>query len=100
AGHAPATAFINLDDNENVREYLLDAEGKSKRKPTMVHQKIRSTLINEPEKFSILNSGITIVAREVVVDEKKKTMLLSHASIINGSQTRGELKRYLEGLKD
>jgi hypothetical protein len=43
----------------------------------------------------LLNSGIVIVARDIDVDEKEKTARLKAPSIINGSQTRGELAFYL-----
>jgi hypothetical protein len=96
AGHAPATSFLELEDDENVREYLVDAQGKQKRTPTLVHQAIRKTLRDNPEDFSILNSGICIVARSAEIDEGKKLLHLDRASIINGSQTQGELKRFVE----
>ncbi|MCO6050618.1 AIPR family protein [Mesorhizobium sp. RP14(2022)] len=94
SGHAPATSVLDLDDNENVREYLVDARGKQKRTPTLVHQAIRKTLRDQPDQFSILNGGIVLVARSAVVDDKEKVIRLTDASIINGSQTQGELKRY------
>ena len=61
AGHAPASSFLDLEDDDNVREYLVDAQGKQRRSPTLVHQAIRKTLLDNPEDFSILNSGICIV---------------------------------------
>jgi hypothetical protein len=96
AGHAPATSFLPLEDDENVREYLVDAQGKQKRSPTLVHQAIRKTLKDNPEDFSILNSGISVVARGAEIDEGKKLLNLDRPSIINGSQTQGELRRFME----
>lgn len=96
AGHAPASSFLDLEDDENVREYLVDAHGKQKRSPTLVHQAIRKTLRDNPEDFSILNSGICVVARGADVDEGKKLLYLDQPSIINGSQTQGELRRHME----
>lgn len=95
AGHAPATSFLELQDDENVREYLVDADGKQKRVPTLVHQAIRKTLRDTPDNFSILNSGICIVARAANVDDGKKLIQLDRPSIINGSQTKGELLRHM-----
>jgi len=94
SGHAPATSVLDLDDNHNVREYLVDAAGKQKRSPTLVHQAIRKTLRDLPDQFSILNGGMVIVAEAAVIDDKLKVMTLTNPSIINGSQTQGELKRY------
>ena len=95
-GHAPASSFLGLEDDENVREYLVDAQGKQKQTPTLVHQAIRKTLRDNPEDFSILNSGICIVARGADIDDANKKINLTQPSIINGSQTQGELQRYME----
>ncbi|SCB20563.1 AIPR family protein [Rhizobium lusitanum] len=96
AGHAPASSVLMLEDNENVREYLVDVQGKQKRSPTLVHQAIRKTLVDTPDIFSILNGGMVIVAKSAVVDDKAKMITLENPSIINGSQTQGELKRYFQ----
>jgi hypothetical protein len=85
---------LGLEDNENVREYLVDAQGKQKQTPTLVHQAIRKTLRDNPDQFSVLNGGMVIVARGVEVDDKNKVLLLREPSIINGSQTQGELRHY------
>lgn len=95
-GHAPTSSVLDLEDNENVREYLVDAKGKQKRSPTLVHQAIRKTLQDQPDQFSVLNSGMVIVARSANVDDKEKVIFLERPSIINGSQTQGELRRYFE----
>ena len=95
AGNAPASAFIDLPEDENVRSYIVTAEGKKRQRLTDVHRRIRDTLENDPKDFVILNSGIVIVARDIEVDEKAKIAKLKLPSIINGSQTRGELHHYL-----
>lgn len=99
SGHAPATSVLSLEDNENVREYLVDAAGKQKRTPTLVHQAIRKTLEDKTDEFSILNGGMVIVARKAHVDDKNKILFLDRPSIINGSQTQGELRRYFKNAK-
>jgi len=96
AGHAPASSVLDLEDDENVREYLVDAPGKARRSPTLVHQAIRKTLRDNIDDFSILNGGMVLVARSAEVDDKNKTLTLVRPSIINGSQTQGELRRYFE----
>jgi hypothetical protein len=96
AGHAPTSSVLQLEDDENVREYLVDAQGKAKARPTLVHQAIRKTLDDHPDQFSILNGGMVIVARAAEVDDKRRVLLLDRPSIINGSQTQGELVRYFE----
>lgn len=96
SGYAPATSFLTLPTHENVREYLLDAEGRKRRRPTQVHRAMSDTLVTIPENFSILNGGIVIVARAVDIDEQKKVLRLHNSSIINGSQTQGILKDFYE----
>lgn len=94
SGTAPARSVLELEDNENVREYLVEAKGKQKKTPTLVHQAIRKTLKENSSLFSILNGGIVIVARDAEVDDKNKKMTLLKPSIINGSQTQGELRKF------
>src|SRR5690606_35650992 len=91
-GQAPVTSILELPTNANVRDYLVDAEGKQRRSYTSVHKAIRETLTENPEMFSVLNSGIVIVTKELELDEKAKTVTLHGASIINGSQTQGVLR--------
>jgi hypothetical protein len=95
-GHAPVTSVLDLSTDENVRDYLLDAEGKQRRRETQVNKEIRQTLESHPETFSILNGGIVIVARAHEVDEQKKLLYLTQPSIINGSQTQGVLKDFFQ----
>jgi len=96
-GHMSARDILDINTHENVRAYLLDIEGK-KKVPTAVHRAIKNTLENDPEKFSVLNGGITIVAENYSVNEKKRELTLVNASIINGAQTQGILRDYLESL--
>lgn len=95
-GNAPITSVVDLVTDENVRDYLLDAEGRKRRRPTQVHRAIQDTLENNPQDFSVLNSGVTIVARACETDEKNRFLLLSGASIINGSQTQGVIRDFLK----
>ncbi len=100
AGHMPAKAALKLPTHENVREYLVEAEGKQVRRQTQVHRAILETLEQKPDIFCVLNGGITIVARECVADEKEKLLRLEDPSIINGSQTQGVLKDFFEDNKE
>ena len=96
SGSAPVSSILGLEDNENVREYLVDAKGKQKKSPTLVHQAIRKTLKETPEIFGVLNGGTVLVARSAEIDDKNRQLVLRDASIINGSQTRGEVQRYFD----
>ena len=98
SGHAPVTSFLELSTDANVRDYLLEAEGKQRRRETQVNKEIRQTLETHPELFPILNGGLVIVARSHEVDEQKKLLYLTRASIINGSQTQGVLKDFFDKL--
>ena len=100
SGQAPVSSVLHLSTDENVRAYLLDAEGKQRRRETQVNREIRETLESNPKSFSILNSGVVIVARGHEVDEQKKLLLLKKPSIINGSQTQGVLQDYFERLEE
>ncbi|MHB8215066.1 MAG: AIPR family protein [Candidatus Sulfotelmatobacter sp.] len=100
SGQAPVTSVLPLSTDENVRHYLLDAEGKERRRPTQVNLEIKDTLEKRPNNFSILNGGIVIVARGHDVDEQKKTLRLTDASIINGSQTQGVLRDFFQKISE
>jgi len=91
-GRALAPQFLSLNTDENVRAYLVDAEGKKKKRRGDVHMKILDTIENYPENFCVLNGGIVIVARDFEVDEKTKTLKMVKPSIINGAQTQGVLR--------
>ena len=95
SGNASANSFLKIPEDENVRSYIVTAEGKKRQRLTDVHRRIRSTLADTPEDFVTLNSGIVLVARDIEIDEKNKIAYLTRPSIINGSQTRGELDYYI-----
>ncbi|MQA21049.1 AIPR family protein [Rugamonas rivuli] len=96
AGQMPITSVIGLPTHENVRGYLVEGEGKLKKSPTQVHLAIRETLKERPSVFSVLNSGIVIIARSSSADEKTRLLTLTNSSIINGSQTQGVIREYLK----
>lgn len=96
-----ARDVVALDNSENVRDYLsLDKDGNEK-VSSGVHAQIYQTLINRPEDFHLLNGGITICAEAVEArDNDKKRISLKQASIINGAQTRGVIKKFLKDNPD
>lgn len=97
-GQAPITSIVKLPTDENVRDYLLEAEGRQRRVPTQVHRAILDTLRNNSDNFPVLNSGIVIVARACRVDDVNKVLELKDPSIINGSQTQGVIRDYLKEI--
>lgn len=98
-GYAPVRAIQDLPTDKDVRDYLLELEGRDRRRPTQVHRAIEDTLKNTPDNFSVLNSGIVIVAHECTVDEKEKMLVLTNPSIINGAQTQGVIKDFFADVE-
>ena len=96
----PIRDVVAFPTDANVRDYLLEAEGRQRKRPTQVHKAIRDTIENNPGDFSILNSGIVVVARDCNINEKEKILVLRDPSIINGSQTQGVIKDFLSEVKD
>jgi hypothetical protein len=99
-GVAKADALSDLSCEENVRAYLgMDEDGK-KRKSTLVNMAIRQTIENDSDHFTMLNTGLVIVARNIDVDSEKKQARLGSPSIINGAQTKGLLDDYIRDHPD
>ena len=98
-GYAPAESFLPFPTDENVRDYLLEAQGRQRNRKTNVHREMFETLKNAPENFSVLNGGISVVARDIDVDDEARVAHLTRASIINGSQTQGVLRDWLDDEK-
>ncbi len=100
AGQIPVDAVIGFPTDENVRGYLVDAEGKKRKASTQVHRAIKETLKERPDVFSVLNGGIVLVAKRVEIEEKTKMLKLYSPSIINGSQTQGVIRDFLKQYPD
>ncbi|NAS13110.1 AIPR family protein [Poritiphilus flavus] len=100
SGTCPVKSVLNFETDQNVRDYLLEADGKKRRRPTQVHRAIIETLDNNADNFCVLNGGITLVAHQVDVDEKSKSLRLKNASIINGAQTQGVLRDYFDKYEE
>ncbi len=92
----PISAVADIPADENVRGYLREAEGKERRMMTQVHRAILNTLTEHPSMFSVLNGGLVIVAKECELDDKNRQIRLRSASIINGSQTQGVIRDFLQ----
>ncbi len=62
-----------------------------------VHQAITETLEETPDRFRYLNGGITVVSKSIITRERGNSLEISFshdASIINGTQTQGALRKY------
>lgn len=89
----PAFEILKLDTKENLRAYLAEYNPKKRNR---VHDAIRSTIQSEPERFITRNSGFVVGATEIEVDDHKKVVRLVDASILNGAQSQGEIRRWVQ----
>lgn len=93
----PASEVLKVDTQENLRSYLAEY---SSRKRNRVHEAIRLTIDTNPQRFITRNGGVVITVSEIDVDDRKRIVSLHNASIVNGSQTQGEIRRYFEDLEE
>ncbi|OFW28183.1 MAG: hypothetical protein A3H97_02555 [Acidobacteria bacterium RIFCSPLOWO2_02_FULL_65_29] len=89
----PAFEILKLNTKENLRAYIADYNPK---KRNSVHDAIRDTILQEPERFITRNSGFVITASGIDVDDNKKAMKLKDPSIINGAQSQGEVRQIID----
>jgi len=89
----PAGEVLKLSTRENLRSYLAEY---NPRKRNRVHDAIWTTIEECPERFITRNSGFVVAASDIVVDDGSKTVTLTDASILNGSQSQGEIRRWFD----
>jgi len=92
-----AREVLDLGTADNLRSYIAEHSGS---KRNTVHKQIENCMVENPDRFINRNSGITITCTECVVDDNRRIASLKNASIINGAQTQGELRRYFSNLED
>jgi AIPR protein len=95
--NVPAKELLKLGTEENLRSYIAEHNNK---KRNAVHKAIEGTIDREPDRFINRNSGITIAASRIEVNDKEAFAELRNASIINGAQTQGEIRRYLNSFDE
>lgn len=88
-----AFEILKVGTKENLRTYIAEYNA---RKRNRVHEAIENTIETEPARFITRNSGFVIAASEADVDDGKKIIRLFDASIINGAQSQGEIRRWVE----
>ena len=93
----PARELLKFDTTGNLRNYIPELKQK---KRNQVHMAIAATIRNAPDRFINLNSGATLVASAIDVDDHQKMARVKNGTIINGAQTRGEIERYFDELED
>jgi len=92
-----AREVLGIDTRDNLRSYIAEHAGS---KRNAVHKQIEKTILELPDRFINRNSGVTITCTNCVVDDTRKVAKLTDASIINGAQTQGELRRFFSALEE
>lgn len=87
-----AFEILKLGTKENLRSYLAEYNAKKRNR---VHDAIRSTIQTEPRRFITRNSGFVVAASDISIDDTAKKVVLSDASILNGSQSQGEIRGWI-----
>lgn len=82
------------------RDKIFDGNVRYYNSKTDVTLGIRKTLIEQPEKFILMNNGITILAEETSFNLKGPRFTLKSASIINGAQTVGSILEVIDQAED
>lgn len=89
----PAFEILKLGTKENLRSYIAEYNPKKRNR---VHDAIRNTIQTEPQRFITRNSGFVIGATDIEVDDGKKSIRLKEPSILNGAQSQGEIRRWIQ----
>jgi len=95
----PVHELRKMNTRENLRDYIPGADPFKPAKRNSVHKAIENTIRTEAERFINRNGGLTLTCSAITIDEKSKVATLSHDSVINGAQTRGEVLRYLDSFQ-
>ena len=88
----PVFEILKLGTKENLRSYIAEY---TPRKRNRVHEAIETTIQQEPQRFITRNSGFVIAASDIDIDDNRKTARLVDPSILNGAQSQGEIKRWI-----
>jgi hypothetical protein len=88
-----AFEILKLDTKENLRAYIAEHNPKKRNR---VHEAIRETIDTIPDRFITRNGGFVIATSSVEVDDDKKSIRLVEPSIINGAQSQGEIRRWVQ----
>lgn len=95
--NVPVRELLKLDTEANLRSYVPEHPGKRR---SQVHMAIGQTLSDRPERFIQLSGGITVSASDIDIDDTRKVVRVKRGSIINGAQTQGEIRRFLDETDD
>ena len=87
-----AFEILKFDTRENLRSYIAEYSPKKRNR---VHDAIKDTIETEPQRFITRNSGFVIAASDIEIDDAKKIARLREPSILNGAQSQGEIRRWV-----
>ena len=93
----PVREIFKIEDvDENLRIFF--GEDESAKNIGPVHKDIINSFIEEPERFIQRHSGFQVVCSEYINTKAQEygiaDVTLKHASLINGAQTQGMLKKF------
>lgn len=96
----PVKEIFKFNVEKNLRIYF--GEDDAARNRTPVHKEIYNSFLSDPKTFIQKNSGFTVVCDEFHSDNKGEygisKITLRNASLINGAQSQGELKKLFEEI--
>lgn len=77
--------ILTTEPDGLIRKSLFDDNVRDYQGDNSINSEINATISNEPEKFALLNNGITIVCEEYIPSNRQIT--LKNPQIVNGCQT-------------
>src|SRR5262249_38380726 len=95
--NVPIAELLKLDTAANLRDYIPGHPGKQR---NQTHKAIGQTLRERSDRFIQLSSGITVAASDIEIDDSKKLATVTKGSIINGAQTQGEIRLFLDEMME
>lgn len=94
--NVPAEEILKIDTEHDLRDYIPAHVGKRR---NSVHMAIAATIENNPSRFITLHGGFVISAEDIKIEDEAKRVALRKSSLINGAQSQGEIRRYLESCE-
>lgn len=93
--------ILKFDLDKNLRISYEDAVNKSR---NSTHKAIYNSFDKRPGRFIQRHSGFTVVCDNLIQTKKEEyginTIILENASLINGGQSQGEIKKWFEANKE
>jgi len=93
----PLSEVLKFDTLRNLRDYIPAHDPK---KRNSVHKDIEETLQKRPDRFIQYNGGLTVSCADIEVRDSDNSAMVKGGSVINGAQTQGEIRRFVEALQN